>query len=96
MKAITIWSRRVLERTGFRKYPFKEVTQYTIEQDGKLISNHDVDIYNKRLKVNFTKDFTTRGKGILKDYINHLGRSDADKWMKEQITKILEVEESKY
>ena len=52
MKTITIYSRKVLERTGFRQYPYKEVKQVTIDYDGKRYENHSEKIDNPRLKLN--------------------------------------------
>ena len=35
MKTLTIYKREVLERTGFRKYPYRNVTQWVIYYGGK-------------------------------------------------------------
>ena len=91
MKQIIIYSRKVMQRTGFRQYPYKEVKQVSIIYDGEEIKNHWEKIDNKRLKVKFNVELQTRSKKVLQGYINSLRRTDADKWTKEELTKILEA-----
>jgi hypothetical protein len=93
MKTLTIYSREVLERTGFRKYPYKKVTQLIVECDGEVLKNyHNEDRNNPRLKVPFKKVFETRSKKEVEKYISNLHRTDADKWLKDYLKVILEVE----
>ena len=83
MKRLTIYKRTILEKTRFKKYPFKEVTQYKFFFDGKEYKNHDEDINNPRLKVKFEKILETRSTEIYGAFIGYkLGRTDADKWLK--------------
>lgn len=65
MKKITIFERSVLERTRFKKWRYKEITQYTILFDNKIIQNHDININNKNLKVKFSKILETSKKNEL-------------------------------
>lgn len=61
MKRITIYKREVLERTGFRKYPYKDVTQYIIFYGGKkVLANCSESIENPRLKIKFNKFYESR------------------------------------
>ena len=39
MKTIKIYKRNVTVRIGYKKYPYKEVTEYIIVYDGKVYSN---------------------------------------------------------
>lgn len=95
MKTITIYKREVLKKTGFRKYPFRQVTEVIINYDGKEFKNdHWEDIANPRLKIKFTKALETRSIKNLNKYVSRLGRSDSDKFEKATINRILsEVEE---
>lgn len=91
MKTLTIYKRTILERTGFRKYPFKEVTQISIFYDGKEYANHYEEIDNQRLKIKFNKVLETRSANVVNEYVAKLGRSDADKFIKEKLNKILNI-----
>ena len=91
MKTITIYTRKVLQRTGFRQYPYKEVKQVSIFYNGEEIKNHWEKIDNKRLKVKFNIELQTRSKKELETYISKLSRTNADKWTKEQLSKIMEA-----
>ena len=93
MKTITIYSRKVLERTGFRQYPYKEVKQVSIIYDGEEIKNHSEKIDNARLKIKFNVELQTRSKKALETYINKLSRTNTDKWIKEQLNSIMEVQQ---
>lgn len=92
MKQLTIYSRKVLQRTGFRAYPYKEVKQVSIFYDGKLYENHSEKIDNAHLKIKFNVELQTRSKKALQGYINGLSRTNTDKWIKEQLSKIMEAE----
>lgn len=89
MKRVTIWKREVLERTGFRKYPFKKVVQYVVEFDSNGYDNgHGVDIDDPKLKIRFDKVFETRSKKELSSFKDNLSKTDADKWLKSIINWI--------
>ena len=79
MKTITIQSRKVLERTGYRQHPYKEVKQVAIFYDGNEYSNCSEKVDNPRLRIKFNIELQTRSKSDLEAYINKLGRSDTDK-----------------
>lgn len=93
MKQLTIYSRKVLQRTGFRAYPYKEVKQVSIIYDGNEHKNHSEKIDNARLKIKFTVELQTRNKKELEAYINSLSRTNADKWIKDQLSKIMETQQ---
>lgn len=93
MKTITIYTRKVLQRTGFRQYPYKEVKQASIFYDGEETKNHSEKIDNARLKIKFNVELQTRSKKALEGYINSLSRTNTDKWIKEQLAKIVEVQQ---
>ena len=93
MKTITIYERTILERTGYRKYPYKEVTQVSIFYDNKEYKNHSERIDNSRLKILFKKVFETNIKASVKHYVAELGRKESELFEKETINRILnEVE----
>lgn len=89
MKTLKIYSRTVMEKTGFRKYPYKEVKQVVINYDGKTYSNCTEKVDNPRLKIKFEIELETRNKGVLENYLNNLGRSEADKFTKKTLTEIV-------
>lgn len=89
MKTIRIYKRNVMVRTGYRKYPYKEVTEYIVAYNGKEYSNCLTELSNTRLKVKFECVFETRTFDRLKDYRMKLGYSEADKWLKAKIDDII-------
>lgn len=89
MKTITIYERTILERTGYRKYPYKEVTQISIFYDNKEYKNHYERIDNSRLKIPFKKVFETNIKSSVKHYVGELGRKEHELFEKDIINKIL-------
>lgn len=61
MKTLTIYKREVLERTGFRKYPYRNVTQWVIYYGGKRrLANTAQEVDNPILRVQFNKYLETR------------------------------------
>lgn len=86
MKQITILYRSVLERTGYRKYPYKEIKQYiVIEGKEECYNGYRVKITN-RLKVPFETILQTRSKKELTKLINTLStrqydESDLRRWL---------------
>lgn len=97
MKTIRIYKRNVTVRTGYRKYPYKEVIEYIVAYDGKEYSNCLTELSNTRLKVRFKCVFETRTFDRLKDYRMKLGYSEADKWLKAKIDEIItEIQGMRY
>ena len=92
MKQITIYGRKVLQRTGFRAYPYKESKQVSIIYNNEEYKNHSEKIDNPRLKVKFNVELQTRSKKALQGYINSLSRTNTDKWIREQLNSIMEVQ----
>lgn len=89
MKTTIVYKRKVLERTGFKKYPFKEVNQISVFYGDKESKNHYEDINNKRLRIPFEVVLKTRKKSVLENFIGRLGNSEGDKFLKEQLQAIL-------
>ena len=90
MKKITIYERTIKEKTGFKKYPFREVDQVIIiYNNGEIKNNHYESETNERLKIKFKKTFETRKKEDLKKFIENLPRTASGKFKKEELTKIL-------
>ena len=97
MKTIKIYKRNVMVRTGYKKYPYKEVTEYIVKYDGKEYSNCLTELSTTRLKVKFKCVFETRTFDRLKDYRMKLGYSEADKWLKAKIDEIItEIQGMRY
>ena len=88
MKTIKIYKRNVMVRTGYKKYPYKEITEIIVKYDGKEYSNCLTELSNTRLKVKFKCVFETRTFDRLKEYRMKLGYSEADKWLKAKIDDI--------
>lgn len=90
MKTLAIYKRQVTERTRFKKYRFKEVTQYSIVKSNvEIIKNHDQKYDNERLVIKFDKVLETRKKSDVENFIAKLGRSDADQFLKKELETIL-------
>ena len=61
MKRLAIYQREVLERTGFKKWPFKKVSQFVIYYGGKkILSNCHVNIDDPDLRVKFERVYNSR------------------------------------
>lgn len=88
MKTLRILEREILIRR--QKGFFKKERQVSIFYGDLKCENHYEDITNPRLRVKFVETFKTRGKKELQAYIDKLGRTDTEKWMKEQLNKVLE------
>jgi hypothetical protein len=90
MKTVRVIERTIKAKTGFKRYPFKNERQVTIIHGEKVFKNHYEDIDNPRLKIKFVETFKTRGKKNLQAYIDKLGRTDTEKWMKNILIEMLE------
>lgn len=92
MKEVKVFKRTILERTGFRKYPYREVTQITVIYGGKkFASNHSESIDNKRLKKPFELTMKTRSLKVVKNIADMKGcYSTEDKYMKETFQSLFE------
>ncbi len=97
MKQVTIWRRDILERTGFINHPYKEVTQFIVTYGKNLEfkNGHREKLDNPRLKVKFQKRFETRKKKAVENLAQSLGRSDADKWLRERLQCLLGLESAR-
>ncbi len=91
MKKVTIYKREILERTGYRKYPFKKVVQYIIYyNDEEIRNNHSEDPNNPKLKIPFVQIFSSGSKGDLIQFVKNLSMTNADKWLKMILKTIIE------
>ena len=91
MKKVIIYKREILERTGYRKYPFKKVTQYVIYYNNEIISNNHSDYPdNPKLKIPFTQIFSSGSKKDLTQFVKKLSMTAADKWLKMILKTIIE------
>lgn len=85
MQQLTIYTRKILKRTGYKKYPYKKVKEVIINYDGFSYSNCLEELDNPRLKIKFVESFKTSDLEEVKKYVNSLGRTDADKFIKNKI-----------
>lgn len=92
MKTLKIYSRKILERTGYRKYPYKEVEQVVICYGKENYSNCYEKIDNPKLKIKFEIEFESRSRKEIEKYIAKLSRTSSDNFKKETINKILSYE----
>lgn len=75
MKTLTIYKREVLERTGFRKYPYRNVTQWVIYYGGKRrLANTAQEVDNPILRVQFNKYLETRSSAKFDDLRKSLSK----------------------
>ena len=89
MKNLKVYERSVLERTGYRKYPYKEVTQYVVSYNDKVYKNgHYEDVHNPRLKVKFKEVLNTRKKTDVTRFLNRNCRTESFKWLKSTIKSL--------
>lgn len=84
MKTITIKTRVVLKRTGFRAHPYKEVFEFIVSFDGKTFTNFHGKVDN--VVKPFNKVLETRKKSELESFISRLGRRDGEKQLKSILT----------
>ena len=89
MKTLLIYTRKVLERTGYKKHPYKEVNQVIIQYDGMNYSNCSEELDNPRLKIKFNLDLKTRSLKKINEYLKGLGMTDSDKFIKKTIKESL-------
>ena len=85
MQELTIYTREVLKRTGYKKHPYKKVKEVIINYDGFGYSNCLEELDNPRLKIKFVESLKTSDLEEVKKYVNSLGRTDADKFIKDKI-----------
>lgn len=85
MQQLTIYTREILKRTGYKKYPYKKVKEVIINYDGFSYSNCLEELDNPRLKIKFVESLKTSDLEEVKKYVNSLGRTDADKFIKSKI-----------
>lgn len=75
MKTLTIYKREVLERTDFRKYPYRNVTQWVIYYGGKRrLANTAQEVDNPMLRVQFNKYLETRSSAKFDDLRKSLSK----------------------
>lgn len=91
MTTIRIFERTIKVKSSFKRFPYKNKRQVTIIQGDKIAENHLENINNPRLRVKFVETFKTRNKKELQKYINSLGRSDVEKWIKSILNQAMEV-----
>lgn len=91
MKTIRIFERTIKVKSFYKRFPCKSKRQVTIIQDDKIAENHFENINNPRLRVKFVETFKTRSKKELQKYINSLGRTDVEKWIKSILNQAMEV-----
>lgn len=61
MKTLTIYKREILERTGFKKYPYKKVGQFVVYYGGvEFMRNCYASIDAPTLRVKFEKIYESR------------------------------------
>lgn len=85
MKQVKIYSRTILEKTGFKKFPYKEVKQISLFIGEKEIKNHFEEIENPRLKKPFELILKTTSKNKINKFIEKLSQTNDDKWLKEKL-----------
>lgn len=90
MKKLLIYKREILQRTGYRKYPYKEIQQYIIIYNNKVVSNSfENDPFKKSLKIPFRVKLETRRTKVLEKYIANLGRKESEQWLRGELKDIL-------
>ena len=89
MKTVTIRKREIAERTKYRNYRFKTVTQfYCTYGDEVFLDETPCEILSMRAPLQTV--LCTRSARKLDEFVTGLGRSDADKRLKRAIKEIRE------
>jgi hypothetical protein len=95
MKTLRILKRTILTRTGFKKYPYKATDEITVIYNNIEYSNHKTDIKSDKLRVPFYEFLKTRKRSDVLNFINHLGRSEDDRFLKNVLEHIVFFVEGK-
>ena len=75
MKKVAIYKREILVRTGFRKYPYKNETQFIIYYGGrKVLANCLEDKDNPKLRIKFEKIYESKSSRKLSLLSNELSK----------------------
>ena len=72
MKTLIIKHRAILERTGFRKYPYRERNEFIVTYGDRLLIN---DCPFGRIRVPFLTILCTRSKKRVAEFASNLGRT---------------------
>ena len=81
--------REIAERTKYRHYRFKTVTQFYCTYGDEIFLN-EIPCERTKIRVPFETVLCTRSARKLDDFVAGLGRSDADKRLKRAIKEIRE------
>lgn len=91
MKTLRIYKREILERTQFRDWRYKQVTEYIIQYDGREVKNCDTKLDNPKLRIPFENIFSSRSAVELNKFISNLSRCQCDIWLKDSLKNLLEA-----
>lgn len=89
MKTVTIMKREIAERTKYRHYRFKTVTQFYCTYGDEVFLD-ETPCEMAKMRVPLQTVVCTRSVRKLDDFVTGLGRSDADKRLKRAIKEIRE------
>lgn len=94
MKTLTIYTRTILQKTGYRNkmYAYKQEKQFIVYYDNQEYKNHNQSIDNTKLKVPFKMVLQTRSLKKINEYKNELRKNYEDQKLKETIENILRKE----
>lgn len=83
MKNLKIWARKLTERTGFKRHPFKDKIEIVVCYDNVWIL-HDTQHLpsDPSIRIPFKLAIDTDSEERVKAMISHLGRTEAEKWLK--------------
>lgn len=93
MKTLTIYTRTILEKTGFsnKKYAFKQKMQFIVFYDNQECKNHYESMNNPRLKIKFNQVLKTRSLNKVNEFTSKLSKSNDDQSLKEAIENVLKI-----
>lgn len=89
MKTVTIMKREIAERTRYRAYRFKTLTQFYCTYGDEVFLD-ETPCEMPKLRVPLQTVLCTRSFRKLDEFVAGLGRSDADKRLKRAIKEIRE------
>ena len=89
MKTVTIMKREIAERTKYRQYRFKTVTQFYCTYGDEAFLD-EIRCETPKMRIPLKTILCTRSPRKLDEFMVGLGRSDANKRLKRAIKEIRE------
>lgn len=90
MKKVKIYTRTITTRTGYKKFQYQSHKQAIIKWNNEIYTsfpNYKVDV--SKIRIPFELELDSGNKKVIISYCKTLGRTSADKFIKDFLKKIL-------